>query len=409
MIFGTESVAITLTKHLYDKNIRLETNTKKDLFTKKSMKLIWISIKNYVSHINSKNKKSIFLGASTGLFKHNEKILDSYFPYKDQNPSDVIYFMSCGNLQELYSNLNYVKEYNIVVNNYILGILKHILSTILATVNKKKFISFIPILANHNIDISPDKLNKSYFDFIAGYHLYKIIFKFLNIDIAYIVSPSTKSDMCAALKSLNVKIIEIQHGTVGITHGGYNYNLPHNKKLPVPDEINVYNQFWKDEVISAGYFTVEQINITGRLKYDLVNDVDFTKDNNYIIFTGQGAYIKEIVKFFIQSNEILIDNDIKLIYKSHPREIQSELDYIRKEFMPYKALELYNGSYSTEVLIKNSLAHISIFSACHFDAIHFHDKTYILDIMENNPMQYYNNSYPKKFIMIESIRDVLGN
>lgn len=403
------SVKNLLTTNFYSNEIRIETGTKKDLFTMKGFKLILLSLKHLYKNLNDKTKKSIFLGASTGLFHHNNKTLDTYFPYYDINEEETIYTVNCGNINELYNNISYVKRHQIIADNYIFGILKKIIAKFLKftkqhDIDLKKFKD---TLKNHNIDIEDYKIINTYYDFIAGYHVYRFFFKYLFIEKAYIVSPTTKSDICAALKSLNIKIIEIQHGVVGKLHRGYNFNFKPNKLLPIPDKINVYNQFWADEIVSAGYFSPEQINIVGRLKYDIVNEIKFTEDKNYILFTGQGAYINDVVKFFIESTEILECKGLKLIYKAHPRELPSEIEYIRKEIEPYKTLELYHGSYSTEVLIKNCFAHISIFSSCHFDAIYYKNRTYIFDVMDNNIMDYYNISHSEQFIKVNKIEEVL--
>lgn len=403
------SVKNLLTANFYSNEIRIETGTKKDIFTLKGFKLILLSIKHLYKSLNDKTKKSIFLGASTGLFHHNNKTLDAYFPYYDINEEETIYTVNCGNINELYNNISYVTKHQIIADNYIFGILKKIIAKLLKFTKQHDIDlkEFKDTLKNHNIDIEDYKIINTYYDFIAGYHVYRFFFKYLFMKKAYIVSPTTKPDICAVLKSLDVEIIEIQHGVVGKLHRGYNFNFKSNKLLPIPDKINVYNQFWADEIVSAGYFSPEQINIVGRLKYDIVNEIKFTEDKNYILFTGQGAYIKDVVKFFIQSAEILDRKGLKLIYKAHPRELPSELEYICKEIEPYKTLELYNGPYSTEVLIKNCFAHISIFSSCHFDAIYYKNKTYIFDVMANNIMDYYSSSHKNKFIKITTINEVL--
>lgn len=403
------SVKNLLTTNFYSAEVRINTETRKDLLTTKGFNLILLSIKHLFKSLNNHTKKSIFLGASTGLFSHNNETLDAYFPYYDIDERETIYTVNCGNINELYNNMTYAKKRQIIVDNYLFGILKKLIAKFFKF-TKQHIINleqFQNTLEQHNIYIEDHKIMNAYYNFIAGYHVYRLFFRYLSIKKAYVVSPTTKPDICAALKSLDIEIIEIQHGVVGKLHRGYNFNFKPNKLLPVPDKINVYNQFWKDAIVSAGYFTQEQVNITGRLKYDIVNEIKFTENINYILFTGQGAYIKDVVKFFIQSAEILERKGLKLIYKAHPRELQSELEYIRKEIEPYKNLELYNGLYTTEVLIKNCFAHISIFSSCHFDAIYYKNRTYILNIMDNNIMNYYNISHIEQFIKVKKIEEVL--
>lgn len=402
-----------LTAIMYNKNIRLETSNKKDIFSRKALNIIFFSLKKYLFYIKSKEKKSIFLGASTGLFEHEKKVLDSYFPYYDLHPNSTIYMFNCGNLNDLNQFENYVKENNIVIENYLLVMFKKLFAKVIfMKLSKKKseeLIGFNTYLKTISIN-TPDKMLLSkYAEFIAGYKLYRLFFKFLTIDKAYVVSAPTKSDMVAALKSLNIEVIEVQHGIVGKLHRGYNFAIEKNTILPVVDRIDVYNQFWKDEVLNAGYFEDEQLNIVGRLKYDIVKSDIESLNFKYIILTGQGAFFEKIIEFFKASDTLLEQKNIKMFYKTHPRELASELDKLRDSIDALKACEIYDGDYTTEALIKNSLAHVSVFSSCHFDAVYYKNRTYVLDIMDENIMKYYAYSSSNNFIMINTIEEILIN
>ncbi len=392
---------------MYDDKVRINTNTKKSLFTKNGIKLLLLSIKNYIKHIFCNQKKSLYLGASTGLFIHDNQVLDSYFPYTDLNINDSIYMTNCGNLEKFIEFADFISYNNIVVENYIVGILKNILRLfIFISPEKKRLIEEFYQSLDFEVKSCVDynSLLRIYKDFIAGYVVYGAFFKLLKIDCAYIVSAPTKSDMIATLKSLNIKIIEIQHGFVGNLHAGYNYKMEQNIILPTPDEIDVYNDFWKKEIISAGYFKESQINIKGRLKYDLVKNNDAY--SNVIIFTGQGAFFDEIIDFFINSDAWLFSNDMQLLYKPHPKESKEEIDNFKYKIRMLKSCEVYSGDSTTEELIKNSLAHVSVFSSCHFDAVYYKNKTYIYDIMKDNIMNYYSELYSDTFININNISEI---
>lgn len=404
------SIKNLLTLSFYSKDIRVKTGTSKDIFTMRGLKIAWMSMGFLLLNIRSKKKKSIFLGASTGLFTYDDKVLDAYFPYYDLSTDDVIYMLNCANLTQLYEHISYVDQKHIVIENYLLGIFKTLLAKVLYLLNRtkvKRFDAFKSELEVRGIDMASSSINKSYYSFIAGYHVYRSIFRYLNIDKAYIISPATKSDMCAALKSLDIDIIEVQHGVAGKMHRGYNHAFAANEDVPTPDRIDVYNEFWRDEIVSAGYFHKENIKIVGRLKYDIVEDIDTFGKDEYIIFTGQGAYLEEVVEFFLDSAEAVRQHGLKMIYKPHPRELKSEIDYFDSKVASSDVLQIYKGDLTTEALIKNSRAHISIFSSCHFDAVYFKSKTYILDIMSNSIMHYYSANHPERFITIRSVGEAL--
>lgn len=400
-----------ITVYHYDKHIRLATGTQKEILSWKGLRTIGSALFHYIAHLTSREKKNLFLGASTGLFEHKGEILDAYFPYYDMEVSASIYMFNCGNLSALNKYTTYVKEHHIVIENYLLVPVKKIVAKILLyTLSKKKkkdIATFNVYLKKQHIDLSDKVLYQQYVDFVAGYILYRLFFKALAIKQAYIVSASTKSDMVAALKSLGIKVIEIQHGIVGELHRGYNFHMSPSIHLPVVDRIDVYNQFWKDEIVKAGYFKPDTIYIVGRLKYDIVSedisDLQFT----YIIFTGQGAFFEQIIAFFIQADTYLHKKNIKMFYKPHPRELKSEIVHFKEAIKTLNACFFYEGEYTTEALIKNAYAHISIFSSCHFDAVYFKNKTYIFDVMDENMMHYYASTSPNNFIKIKYIQEVL--
>ena len=404
------SIKELLTVSMYDKNIRIGTETKKGIMSIRGLVTIINSLKAYIGHIKEKERKNIFLGASTGLFLNCGKVLDSYFPYYDMENKDAIYMFNCGNLNELVKYKEYTKENRVVIENYLLVILKKLLSKLIIKKISKQKKETIELFSRdiqlYGLEVNSMMLLSKYAEFIAGYKLYKLFFKFLKIEKAYVVSASTKSDMVAALKSLNIEVIEIQHGIVGKLHRGYNFNIDKNDLLPVADRIDVYNKFWKDEIINAGYFSANQINIVGRLKYDIVKSNIEALNFKYIIFTGQGAFFEEIIKFFDEADNWLVQKDIKMYYKSHPRELKSEIDFLKKSMKKLNACFFYDGTNTTEELIKSSVAHISVFSSCHFDAVYYKNKTYVLDVMKDNIMHYYAEHSSKNFIKIKAIEEV---
>ena len=407
------SIKQLLTEKMYDSNVRLNTGSKKDILSISGFKQVLSSLKHFMVNTKNKEKRNLFLGASTGLFFHEQKVKDTYFPYYENSPDNVIYMLNCGNLSELSKFENYTKNHNIVIENYLLVIIKKLYSKLLTKTipNKKinKIKDFCLTLEKYGINAPYTLILHRYAEFVAGYKLYRWFFSKLNIDKAYIVSAPTKSDMVAALKSLDIKTIEIQHGVVGKLHRGYNFAFQQAPLIPTVDEIHVYNQFWKNEIIHAGYFHNEQIKVVGRLKYDIVHHNIDTLNFKYIIFTGQGAFFEQIIAFFKSSDALLTSKNIKMFYKAHPRELKNETNTFKEKIKMLKCCSFYEGEHTTEELIKNSLAHISVFSSCHFDAIYFKEKTYILDVMDNNIMNYYAQIAPQNFVKIKNIEEILEN
>jgi hypothetical protein len=365
----------------------------------------------HLKHIFYRKEKTLFIGAGSGLFSHENEVLDSYFPYKDLNYDEVIYFLSADYSKRLYSYKDFLKRNNVIIYSFVFSPFKTILSKIGYYLNKNrilKFINFFNLLRLKEVDVKISVLIKAHIKFIAGNLLYSVILWPLKISKVYVVSSYSNSDIIAVLKRRGIVVIEIQHGVVGETHRGYNYKVK-KQNFPTPNKVYVYNDFWKKELLNAGYYSEEQIYIYGRLKYDLLAEDQAPVSEKYFVFTGQNCYSSEVVRFLIASDSLLIEQGIKLYYIPHPNETDKSLSDISNSLKNcYSVKIISNKNYTTEQYIFNSLAHISLFSSCHFDAIHYKGATFVANIIENNPMMFYVNSSPECFVKIKTIEEILA-
>lgn len=392
------------------KDVHEEHSHKRGLFSKAGLHFILKSVRNYLRALSYPQERNLFLGASTGLFNHDGQIFDSYFPTLKADPNDVIYMLNSTNFHHLHQMEAFLDEHEVIMENFLIGPLKVILgrlnSEIALRLRNPSLEKAHRQLESH-FSISREALYYSHYKFLWGYRLFYLFFKALKIRKAFIVSAYTKSDICAALQRLKVPISEIQHGLMGPNHIGYNYN-PSAKGLPVPDELLVYNDFWKNEILRAkSFWPSEKIEIVGRLKYNLVKDNEDLKKNRYLIFTGQGGFYRDLIQFMNDGHEDLLMADLQLYYKPHPRELKKDLEGLRQSVSNLHQVKIYDGAETTESLIKNSLGHISVFSSCHFDAIQFLNKTYILDVLEQNVMNEYSSIYPQHYRKITSLHEVV--
>jgi hypothetical protein len=391
---------------MLDSKIRLESGNSGYVFKSAGIRIVIKSIISYLKILFDRQKRPVYMGATTGLLKHNGEIYDAYFPYAEYTTTTVSYMLNCGNLPSLSGYDVYLKKNNIVIENYLCAPIKLILSMLVYVFisRSKRFEKYSQHLARHCPSISNDTLLKAYANFVAGYHVYKAFFRFLAISDAYVVSAYTKSDIVAALKHFKIPVTEIQHGIIGRFHPGYNYSVK-SSCLPIPDRIDVYNEFWKQDLRAGGYFTEGQIRIVGRVKYKILDN--FTKPyDRYIVFTGQASYFDEIAKFLRDSNETLTKHECYLIYKPHPKETPAELVRLKLQTRGCSNVLIYEGTATAEQIISQAFAHVSIFSACHFDAIHFLNQSFIFDILENNFMNCYADHFEKTLVKIKSIEEI---
>jgi len=392
---------------LADRNVRLASTNRRDVFTWVGLRVSFLSLKAYVKLALSKKKKTLYLGASTGLFSHNAVVYDAHFPYTEKDITSVMYMLSCGSLSSLMGREKFLLENQAVIENYLCAPIKWLLAHIIFQLiyRTKRFDRFSKNKWMPVKEVSTKSIVYAYARFVAGFNVYKALFKFLPIKDCYVVSAYTKADVVAALKHYNVHVIEIQHGIIGRYHHGYNYHVK-DVSFPIPDEVLVYNQFWKADLVAGGCFAEEKIRIFERFKYRLLHTSD-SLYGKYIIFTGQAAFLDLVAKFFVDSNDCLRANNIHMLYKAHPKETPDELGSFRRRIDGFSNVSVYSGKETTEQLISQALAHVSIYSACHFDAIHFLKKTFIFDVMEDNYMSSYERNFNTVIFKIKTVDAIL--
>ncbi len=392
---------IDVKNFLYSKSldgiVATSVDNQKAFLNSIGMKLVFNSIISYFKNIFSK-KDTLFVGAGSGLMEFEGKTVDEYLP-KEIDLKRLVYWVSADYPQRLWRHIEYIKQNNIVIFSFLLAPFKVIFTKIF-----KYFSTFDLALDGLGFEVSKKELQYIHTKFIVSYYLYKIFLFPFSFKKAYIVSAYSNSPLIAVLKEKGVKIIEIQHGIIGPMHRGYNY-AKKDSLLPTPDTVYVYNKFWKDELIEAGYYLPEQIEVKGRLKYELIKKDIVLEDGRFIVFTGQGGFYNEINRLLKDATKVLKQKNIKLLYLPHPNESKEQLSQLHKS----DVVEILSQKrYITEQYIYNALAHISVYSSCHFDAIHYKNKTFVFDIMKENPMHYYTKHYLDKFIAIKDIDEVLS-
>jgi hypothetical protein len=221
---------------------------------------------------------------------------------------------------------------------------------------------------------------------------------------AYLISSYSKSFVVAALKSRNIEVVELQHGVAGRFGVGYDFHCD-TRSLPFPDGLYVYNQLWKDEFVKCNF--VKNISIYEDPKFERMSGYVSTIPYRYVVFTGQGMKTKEISDVILNDIPWLKKNELKIIYKPHPSEF-GKYPYVTDlaERFPDEVV-YYEGPLSAEKLIKGAVAHLSYYSACHFDAVHLLGKTYMLYFEnETNLLDFFHRQYPGHFHAIGRLSDI---
>lgn len=392
-----------------DSAVRLDTGNSRQIFSWNGIKVVARSVANLLHICMKKRGQAAFFGASTGIATEGSAgFKDYYFPYYDLNPQTCQYFSNCGNLAHLTRHAKYMSNHNIVIDNYLLAPLRSILGQLIFRLplsNRPQFREMSSFLLAVGVEFSARQFRLGYSEFIAGTLIYSLLFRLTRPSRVYVISAYSKCDLVAAAHRCGLYTIEIQHGILGRFHPGYNYANT-EASLSAPDRVDVYNDFWKDELAAGCFFRPDQIRVVGRLKYEELPPADPTFART-LIFTGQAAYREELLAQFHQWDTELFDNGYKLLYIPHPKETAAERNGIRDRLRHLRAVDIYEGDLTTEHLIKSAAAHLSLFSACHFDAVHLTGCTYVLSGNWSDFMRPYIERYPNWFLSVENVGDII--
>ena len=228
-----------------------------------------------------------------------------------------------------------------------------------------------------------DRLNYFYWS--------KKIYKWLLMRIRpdFLLFEDTESfEICAAAKELGITAAEFQHGIFSRNHPDAlpSLALPYKSTLIVPDKLFLYGNFWRRELESGGFYD-QELCVVGSARIDRYRKVRTAyKAKNrhdatcYILLTTQGFAVDQLIGFIVQFIN-LAENQLnyQLYIKLHPIYDRDRSIY-DTGFSSNKRIEVFSGDSdpSTFDLLARADLHVSISSACHYDALGLGVPTVIL-------------------------------
>lgn len=373
--------------------------------------LFILSFINFVCSFLRFKDSLLYIGAGSRILKTcDNEFHDIYLPKAEKDR--IIYFISGdSSVNKLYERRKYIRKNRIVITSLLLTPLRNIIKCLLVPFyygKRKDFWKFCIALNKYDLQIDYVSLMYYHLKFVAGYYLYKGILNIFKFKKAYVVCAYEKADLVAACIAKNIIVTEIQHGIIGKLHRGYNYKCPSEIKLPTPDYVVVSNLFWKNELIDAGYYKNEQVLLDEASDENCIRSIDELRSERYVVFTSQNIINNQIVDFLKEANDFLSKRRILLYYLPHPTELEVDLDRLQSFLKHCTNIKVVlNKQFTTNEYIYHSLAHISLFSTCHFDSFFLKGKTFILNILSENVYEYYVEKYPDNFLLIKRIEDIL--
>jgi hypothetical protein len=194
--------------------------------------------------------------------------------------------------------------------------------------------------------------------------------------------------LSAAAMELGIKVFEFQHGIFNRFHPDALSDAASlfRKSSAFRDRIFLFGKFWKDELQKNGFYNEElvvvgspRIDSYRRKKEDRATKRDLKSCN--IVLTMQNMDTLRVLKFIQEFMNIAKTRclQVSLKIKLHPIQESSKDDYFSFFQGDDRVQVLFgNEEPNTFELLSSSDFHVSIASACHYDAIGIGTPTIIL-------------------------------
>jgi hypothetical protein len=198
-----------------------------------------------------------------------------------------------------------------------------------------------------------------YYNLFSGQRLRSVIF----------ISHYHNEGLIAALKVLNIRSVELQHGLISGNDLYYQYSPSFRtavKDAFFPDIICVYGNYWKDQLLKGCEFDSSQIIVAGDYQWQPENSPALIQPFNQVLICAQKNMHDEYVAYahmmkpFIEKH-----HDWKWIIKMHPLEKQKMLYFELAKV----GFEIVDRERSINSLLRESRIQISIYSTTFFDAL----------------------------------------
>jgi hypothetical protein len=363
-----------------------------DLQYKSSSKLrlflaLLLSIFNLVRAYFSSSKKAFF-GASSRAVIKNDSVKDEFLA--DDKLVDFTLLYHCSNFEKVCLKSAFKKKVvfeNILMKCFTIG---RVFFVKQKNISSNYFSSKLLKTLQQDFDLEASDIDSIVFDFENKKQFYSLLLRFLRVDKVWLISSYTKAAIISASNNLKIETTELQHGLLAPYHPSYSFSgaCPWSSSL-LPRHLLLTSSFWLSFMKKSNF--VDKLNISvNELAKDNTNILDtycssLQEGGGYILFTGQGICYNEVFDFICEF--LSLNPTVKFVYRPHPREHLNYLAYT-EHILPDNFVVIDRDSYAdTKQLVRGAKAHISIFSSCHFEAIELLNKTYVLDIIDNNLME----------------------
>ncbi|WP_280537347.1 hypothetical protein [Halopenitus sp. POP-27] len=370
-------------KGIFDE-IRFESTTRNQNTSGgsiKDIKRIYMMIRNIFlkNPYLSKNYEILVYGTGRRQLESNNKWWDIYFdPLYESGLNNYIHLEPPQNASHYSPIQTDLLKYNdlIIYLSYVLmklGLKKPSISD-----DVQEELVAIEKRLNHKFNVKIDLcaiVHRELHLRKIRYGFYKRLMNRIEPEILLIECSYGKETLIEVSKSLDIPVIELQHGTIHNHNLGYSYE--NSSKEMFPDYLFVWGEFWKrwadiplpdERIIPTGYPYFDQKK----------RKLESGDSREKIIFISQETIGIELSKLALSMEK---DTDIEhdIIYKLHPKEysgwmskypelLESDIDVVGD-----------SGSSIYELFSKSDIQ-VGVYSTALFEGIAFDLETYIYKI-----------------------------
>ncbi|MGJ0357244.1 hypothetical protein [Aliarcobacter cryaerophilus] len=172
-------------------------------------------------------------------------------------------------------------------------------------------------------------------------------------------------------KSLNIKVVEYQHGYVGLKHPAYNYhkNIFETIKEYFPSFFLTYGKYWSDRI----RIPAEKIEIG---MPNLIKNKIFLKNSEKTILFISGGLVPDLINIFIKENFNKLNIlGYKIIIRPHPGEypaIEERYGELKNLGVIIDKENLYETLKKVEIVVGFDVSTVL------FEAVCFTSKVYMI-------------------------------
>ncbi len=205
--------------------------------------------------------------------------------------------------------------------------------------------------------------------FFDDYRFYYRLFRNQQARSVVFICHYHNEGLIAALKTLGIRSVELQHGLISKNDLYYLYSATFKKAVKnafFPDHICVYGSYWKQLLLGGCEFSDQSITVAGDYQWhEESNQVKYTPQKTVLICAQKNmhdeyiAYAQRLLPF------VELHSDWKWIIKMHPLEKKKSL-YRELE---KNGFEIIDQEKSLDLLLREASIQISIYSTTFFDAL----------------------------------------